>query len=235
MSFEHPFEYQQSNFIGTVNIAESLLELYGPEKVRLVVASTAEVYGIQEDKPFVEDMTLKPSSPYAVAKAAMDMYMRMLFMVHNFNGVIMRNSNTFGRKHDPGFFTEYLITQMLEGKDIYIGAPDSIRDYIFVDDHVNGYLLAMEKPEAKGHAFNVAGGIGFKNKDWALKIAKLLDFPIEKIHIGQYPPGYPYRPLASDQPYLVLDSSKAKKILGWAQTVPVDEGLKKTIEFWKNK
>jgi len=68
-----------------------------------------------------------------------------------------------------------------------------------------------------------------------LKIAKLLDFPIEKIHIGQYPPGYPYRPLASDQPYLVLDSSKAKKILGWAQTVPVDEGLKKTIEFWKNK
>ncbi len=233
LSFEHPMEFQFSNYLGTVNIAESLMELYGPEKVRLIVASTAEVYGIQNENPFKEDLKLEPSSPYAVAKAAMDLYMRMLFKVYNFNGVILRNSNTFGRKYDSGFFTEYLITQMLNGKDIYVGAPDSIRDYMYVDDHVNSYLLAMKTKNAQGNAFNIAGGKGYSNKDWTLKIAKMLDFSEKKIHFGKYPPEYPYRPISSDQPYLVLDPSKAEKVLGWKQTVPVDEGLKRTIQYWK--
>ena len=235
LSFEHPFEFQFSNYMATINLAEAIKELYGPEKVRLIVASTAEVYGIQDEEPFKEDLKLEPSSPYAVAKASMDMYMRMLFRVYNFNGVILRNSNTFGRKYDPGFFTEYLITQMRDKKEIYIGAPNSVRDYMYVDDHVNSYLLAMKTPEAKGNAFNISGGKGFTNEEWTLKIAELMNFPKEKIHFGEYPPGYPYRPLASDQPYLVLDSSKAQKILGWKQTVSIDEGLKKTIDYWKKR
>ncbi|HJX49944.1 MAG TPA: GDP-mannose 4,6-dehydratase, partial [Candidatus Nanoarchaeia archaeon] len=220
---------------GTVNIAESLRDLYGPQKVRLVVASTAEVYGFQEPVPSVEDLRLEPSSPYAVAKASMDMYMRMLFTVYDFNGVVLRNSNTFGRKYDPSFFTEYVITEMLKGNEIYIGAPDSIRDYMYVDDHVNSYLLTMKTPEAKGKVFNIAGGKGYTNKEWTLKIAKVLGFPVEKIHFGEYPPGYPNRPITSDQSYLVLDSSKAKKILGWEQKVTPEEGLRRTIEYWKNR
>lgn len=235
LSFEHPFSFQDVNYIGTINIAESLLDLYGAEKVRLIVASTAEVYGIQEkNEPFVEDMRLEPSSPYAVSKAALDMYARMLYKIYNFNIVIMRSSNTFGRRYDNSFFTEYLITEMIAGKEIYVGAPDSIRDYMYTDDHVNAYLLAMSVPEAKGEIFNIAGGKGYTNKEWTLKIAELLNFPLEKIHFGEYPPGYPYRPLASDQPYLVLNASKAKRILGWEQTVVPEEGLKKIIEYWKS-
>jgi len=235
LSFEHPFDYQRSILLGTTNIAESIMELYGPKKVRLIVASTAEVYGIQEENPFTEEMRLEPSSPYAVAKASMDMYMRMLFQVYGFNGVILRNSNTFGRKYDPSFFTEYLITQMIEGKEIYIGAPDSIRDYMYVEDHVKSYLLAIKTPEAKGNAFNIAGGKGYTNKEWALKIASVLKFPKEKIHFGEYPPGYPKRPISSDQPYLVLSPSKAEKILGWKQSFSPEEGLIKTVDYWKKK
>lgn len=234
LSFEHPFCYQQSNFIGTVNVAESLMELYGPDKVRLVVASTAEVYGIQDEKPFTEDITLAPSSPYAVSKAAMDMYMRMLLTIHNFNGVILRNSNTFGRKYDTSFFTEYLITTMLAGQDVYVGAPDSVRDYIYVSDHVNAYILAMTTPQARGDVFNIAGGAGYTNREWAIKVAEVCNFDAKRIIFGQYPPEYPYRPLASDQPYLVLDSSKAKRILGWEQTVSPEEGLQRTVEYWSS-
>jgi nucleoside-diphosphate-sugar epimerase len=234
LSFEHPFCYHQCNFIGTVNVAESLMELYGPDKVRLVVASTAEVYGIQDEKPFTEDITLAPSSPYAVSKAAMDMYVRMLFTIHNFNGVILRNSNTFGRKYDTSFFTEYLISTMLAGHDVYVGAPDSVRDYIYVSDHVNAYILAMTTPRARGDVFNIAGGVGYTNREWASKIAEVCNFDTKRIIFGQYPPEYPYRPLASDQPYLVLDSSRARKILGWEQTVSPQEGLKKTVEYWKS-
>lgn len=235
LSFEHPFDYQQVNYIGTINFAESLMELYGSQKVRLVVASTAEVYGIQEEKPFTEDLKLEPSSPYAVSKVAMDNYMRMLFKVYNFNGVVLRNSNTFGRKYDNSFFTEYLISKMLKGEEIYIGAPNSVRDYMYVDDHVNAYILAMKSPEAKGQVFNFAGNKGYTNREWALKIAEIIGFPKEKIYLGQYPPGYPSRPIKSDQPYLVLNTSKAERILGWAQTIPVEEGIKRTIEYIKNK
>ncbi len=235
LSFELPFDFQQVTYLGAVNIAESLRELYGPQKVRLVLASTAEVYGFQDEKPSTEDLRLEPSSPYAVAKASADMYIRMLFKVYDFNAVLLRNSNTFGRKYDPSFFTEYIITEMLKGKDIYIGAPDSVRDYMYVDDHVNSYILAMKSSEAKGQVFNIAGGKGYTNKEWTLKIAEILGFPQEKIHFGEYPPGYPDRPLKSDQPYLVLDSTKAQRVLGWRQTVTPEEGLIKTTEYWKNK
>lgn len=236
MSFENQFSVQDVNYTGTINISESLMELYGPNKVRLVVASTAEVYGIQEkEQPFTEDLRLEPSSPYAVSKAAMDMYVRMLHKVYGFNVVIMRSSNTFGRNYDSSFFTEYIITQMLEGKDIHIGAPDSVRDYMYIDDHVNGYLLAMLNEEAKGQIFNIAGGKGYTNKEWVLKISEILNFPKEKIHFGAYPSDYPYRPITSDQPYLVLDASKAKMILGWRQTVNPEEGIKMTIDYWKEK
>jgi len=235
LSFNHPFDYQKSIYLGTINVAEALRNLYGPEKVRMVIASTAEVYGIQEATPFVENSKLEPSSPYAVSKASMDMYIRMLIEVYNFNAVLLRNSNTFGRKYDNSFFTEYLISEMLKGNEIYIGAPDSIRDYMYVDDHVNSYILAMSSSVAGGNVFNIAGGRGFTNKEWALKIASAVNFPEEKIHFGKYPPGYPTRPIKSDQPYLVLDSSKAKKIMNWEQTVSPEDGLKKTAEYWKEK
>ena len=130
LSFETPFDFQETNYLGTLNIAEAIRDLYGSEKVRFIVASTAEVYGIQKSYPFTEDLRLEPLSPYAVSKASMDMYIRMLIRVYDFNAVIMRNSTTFGRTNDSSFFTEYVITEMLNGKDIYIGAENSIRSYM---------------------------------------------------------------------------------------------------------
>ena len=106
---------------------------------------------------------------------------------------------------------------------------------MYVDDHVNSYILAMRSNAAIGHVFNISGSNAYTNREWTLKIASLLGFAKEKIHFGQYPPGYPSRPLKSDQPYLSLDSAKAQKILGWRQTIGVDDGLKKTIEYWQNK
>ncbi len=233
LSFENPFDYQKSIFFGTINIAEAIRDLYDAQKVRLVVASTAEVYGFQEEKPFEENLRLEPSSPYAAAKASMDLYLRMLIKVYNQNIVLLRNSNTFGRKYDPSFFTEEMVTKMLKNEEIYIGAPDSIRDYMYVDDHVNAYILAMNIPEAKGQVFNVAGGKGYTNKEWALKIAKIIGYAEEKLHFGEYPPGYPKRPIKSDQPYLVLNPLKAERVLGWKQSVQPEEGLMKIISYWR--
>lgn len=236
LSFEHPFEYQQNNYMGSLNIAHSMLELPDSASRRLIVASTAEVYGIQpENRPFTENMPLKPSSPYSVSKAAMDMYIRMMMNSFNLNATVMRCVNTYGRKFDAGFIVEYLVTEMLKGNKIYIGAPDSTRDYMYVDDHVNAYIMAMESPKARGETFNASTGIATKNRELAYKIAEKIGFDKDKIFLGAYPPGYPSRPLASDQPYLVLDSTKIRTMLGWKPTVTLDEGLERVIEHWSNK
>ena len=232
-SFERPFEYQQANMVGAMNVAHALLELPDPQNRRLVAASTAEVYGLQENKPLKETVSLCPSSPYAVSKAAADLYLQMMFNSFDLHGSIMRPANSYGRKFDTSFVIEYLVTQMLKEATAYVGAPDSIRDYMHVDDHVNAYLLAIEDEKADGEIFNVGTGVGVSNRELAELIAKKIGFNMKKIKLGSYPPGYPFRPLASDQPYIVLDSTKIRKVLGWSPTVDLDEGIDKVIAYFK--
>jgi GDP-mannose 4,6-dehydratase len=232
-SFERPFEYQQANFTGTMNIAHALQELPDAGKRKVLAASTAEVYGIQGDQPLKETLPLKPSSPYSVTKAAGDMYIQMMFNSFNLHGTVMRPTNSYGRKFERNFMVEYLATKMLKGESIYIGAPDSIRDYMYVDDHVNAYALAAKNPKADGQVYNAGTGIGVSNRQLAELIAQKVGYEIKKIKFGSYPPGYPLRPLASDQPYLVLDATKIHKEINWIPKYNLSEGLDKTIAYLK--
>ncbi|MFH1247385.1 MAG: NAD(P)-dependent oxidoreductase [Candidatus Micrarchaeota archaeon] len=235
-SFEKPFLYVQNNVVATLNIGHAMLKLPDFKKKKLIYASTAEVYGIQEKQPTPEDVALNPSSPYATAKAMTDNHLRMMASVYGLNVTIMRNTNTFGRKIDAAFFVEYLITTMLKGEAVYVGAPDSIREYMYVTDHVDSYIKAMEHSEISGEAFNVAPGTkGISNKDLTLKVADMIGFDKKKIIFGKYPPGYPMRPIESDQPFIVLDITKVKKKLGWSPKVSLEEGLTKSITYWKEK
>ena len=232
-SFERPFEYQQANYIGTMNVAHSLLELQDPQTRKLIAASTAEVYGIQANEPMKETLPLHPSSPYAVSKAAGDLYLQMMLISFVLKGTIMRPTNSYGRKFDTSFMIEYLVTQMLKGKKIYIGSPDSVRDYMYVDDHVKAYILAMKSTKANGQVYNVGTTIGASNRELATMIAKKVGFDMHNVVMGSYPPGYPFRPQISDQPSIVLDSAKIKKDLKWAPTVTLSEGLDKVIAYFQ--
>ena len=233
-SFERPFEYEETNYLGTMNVAHAMLELPDPQTRKLIAASTAEVYGLQEKKPLTEELVLKPTSPYAVSKAAADLYLQMMSRTYDLNVVILRPANTYGRKFDRSFIVEYSVTQMVNGEKVYIGAPNSVRDYMYVEDHVNAYLMALEKEEARGHIFNVGTGVGISNKELAEKIAEKMGYEKSKIVFGSYPPGYPYRPLISDQPYIVLDATKIKTKLGWKPTVSLNEGIDKVISYFKS-
>ena len=232
-SFERPFEYQQANFTGTMNVAHALLELPDSQKRKLIAASTAEVYGIQGTEPLKETLALKPSSPYAVTKAAGDMYLQMMFNAFDLHGTVMRPTNSFGRKFEKNFMVEYLITQMLKGERLYIGAPDSVRDYMYVDDHVNAYALVAKNSKANGQVYNAGTGIGVTNRQLAELIAEKVGYDIRKIKFGTYPPGYPLRPLSSDQPYLVLDATKIKKEINWSPIYNLSDGLDKIITYLK--
>ncbi|MFX0134440.1 MAG: NAD-dependent epimerase/dehydratase family protein [Candidatus Hodarchaeota archaeon] len=233
-SFQHPYQYAHTNYLGTMNLIHAMTNLPDFKSRKLYVASTAEVYGLQPEEPFKESLSLKPTSPYAVSKAAADMYTRMAAKVYDIDCTVMRPTNTYGRKYQTGFIIEYLITTMLRDKPVYIGAPDSIRDYIYVSDHIQAYLTAIEKDHTSGEAFNIGSGYGITNRDLAQKIAKIINYS-GKISLGAYPPGYPIRPIISDQPYLVLDSTKIQKELGWKPKISLDQGLKNVVNYWREK
>jgi len=234
-SFERPFEYQQTNLLGTMNIAHAMLELPDPQTRKLIHASTAEVYGLQGKEPLKENLTLKPSSPYAVSKVAADLYLQMMFQTYDLNGTILRPTNTYGRRFDTSFMVEYLVTQMLKGEKIYVGAPDSVRDYMYVDDHVNAYLTIMKSAKANGQVYNAGTGVGTSNRELAGMVAEKIGYDKKRVMFGSYPPGYPYRPSISDQPSIVLDSTKIKRELDWAPKVSLNAGIDKVVSYFQKQ
>lgn len=234
-SFEMPFAYVQANIIGTLNLAHAMLELPDPTRRLLVYASTAEVYGIQSAGPIREDAPLLPSSPYANTKAVTDTYLRMMTPVYGLRTIVLRCVNTYGRKIETNFMVEYLITRMLRREPVHVGAPDSLRDYMYVSDHVGAYCAAIAHPEVAGEALNAAAGQIVSNRELALRIAKLTSYPTHRIVFGEYPPDYPKRPLASDQPFIELDVSRIRERIGWRAKVKLDEGLRRTVEWWRRR
>jgi nucleoside-diphosphate-sugar epimerase len=231
LSFEDPFPFIETNFRGTANLVHAMLEK--TPKSRLILASTAEVYGLQRKRePIKETASLNPSSPYAVSKEAADQYVRMAMTIYDLKATILRPINTYGRQAQTGFIVEYLITSMLSGESCFLGAPNSIRDYMFIDDHMNAYLLAMKSERAVGEIFNVSPGNPITNRRLCEIVAEITEFK-RRINYGSYPPGYPQRPAQWDPPYLVLDNAKISKILGWRPTVTLEEGLRKTVEMWR--
>lgn len=228
LSFEDPFPYIEVNVKGTVNLVHATLEQ--SPKSKIVYASTAEVYGWQpEKKPFKETNQLNPASPYAVSKEAADQYMQMAVRVYGLRGTILRPNNSYGRRGERGYMTEYLITTMLKGETVYVGAPESVRDYMHVEDHVKAYVLAMTLDEAVGRIFNVSPGNPISNRELTKQVADLVGFK-GNIVWDSYPPGYPHRPAHWDPDYLVLDSTEIKSRLKWEPDVSLKVGLKRVIE-----
>src|SRR5260370_17067069 len=152
LSFDDPYPYIGINFDGTVNLVHSIIRK--SPNTRLIAASTAEVYGWQPgDRPIPESAILKPASPYAVSKAAADQYIQMANMIYHLRGTLIRPINRYGRVWESRFYTEDLISKMLMGETCYIGAPDSTRDYMFADDHVDAYLDVAKSDKAGGGGY----------------------------------------------------------------------------------
>jgi len=226
-SYDHPQEVVETNFNGTVNLAEVCIREI-PHFKHFLFASTSETYG-NGPSPKTEDTPQNPNSPYAVSKFACEKYLLYLYDAYDFPVTIMRPFNTYGRKRNCHFVTERIITQMLENKNsIRLGDPNAIRDLLYVEDHVNAYLRVLGNGKTIGETFNFCTGVGTSIKELAETVALMLDWKGEiKWH------SVPQRPL--DIKCLVGSYEKAKRVLGWTPKWSLKEGLEETVKWWSQK
>ena len=223
-SYDHPFEVIDTNFNGTVNLAEACLN-EAPNFKQFIFASTSETYG-NGPVPRKEDTPQHPNSPYAVSKVSAEKYLRYLWDAYKFPVTILRNFNTYGRKDNTHFVVERITVQMLSGKEVRLGDPDPIRDLMYVDDHANSYLTCLANKKAIGEIFNFCTGKGWLIKDLAEKIAIKTNYNNKIVWST-----VPQRQL--DIKELVGDYSKANKLLGWSPKYDLDKGLDLTVDYWK--
>ena len=226
-SYDHPLEVLETNFLGTVKLAEACLQEVSHFK-HFLFAGTSEEYGNQKHVPIKENAELNPNSPYSVSKVAADKYLQYLHDAYDFPVTIFRNFNTHGRKKNTHFVVERTIVQMLKGERVLLGDPTPVRDFMYVDDHVNAYLTCLGNEKAIGEVFNFCTSRGVSIEELTLNIRKFTDFKGEVIWNT-----IPARPL--DIHVLIGDNSKAKTVLGWTPKYTLEEGLKKSINYWKKK
>lgn len=230
-SYDNPIEVSEVNYIGSINLAEAC-RTEAHNLTQFIAAGTSEEYGMSltsAKEKLSEDSPLMPNSPYACAKVAFDNYLRYMGLAYSFPYTIMRPFNTYGRKNNRHFFIERTISEMLSNPrgTIYLGDPDAVRDWLYVDDHVQAYLSTLGNKAALGQAFNFGTGKGYTTRDTAELIAELAHFSGHIVWNST-----PRRPL--DARVLIGDSSKAGKLLNWKPKYTLTQGLQKTVAHWRS-
>jgi nucleoside-diphosphate-sugar epimerase len=229
-SFTHYDEVMRTNFFGSVNMAEAAREVV-PNLKRFIISGSVEEYGNQEVMPIKETVELRAASPYGVAKIAAEKYLRYLYEAYKFPCVIFRNANSYGRRFNHQFVIESMIYQMLNKQPVTkLGDPKPIRDFIYSYDLLSAYVMAAESdsPKLNGESINVGTSEGVTIQALAEKIARLTDYSGEI-------KWYCYPPRSLEIWSLVIDNTKAKKLLNWSPKYNLDSGLQETISYWKGK
>lgn len=225
-----PLGNNRTNIDGTVNV---LVAARDAKVKRVVYAASSSVYGDTPTLPKHEAMSPDPISPYAVAKLAGEHYMVSFYRCYGLETVSLRYFNVFGPRQDPsspysGVLAKF-ITAMLEGKQPTIyGDGEQSRDFTYIDNVVEANLLACQAPavRAEGEVFNIAIG----RRVTLNETYKLLQ------RITGYSGAPKYAPeREGDIKHSLADISKAEAGLGYKPTVDFEEGLRRTVEWYREQ
>ena len=218
-----PEVFVQTNVLGT----QVLLEAARQAKVgRFVHVSTDEVYGsLGPTGLFSESTPIAPNSPYSASKAGSDLLAAAYHHTYGMDTVITRCSNNYGPYQFPEKLIPLLVTNLMDGLAIPIyGDGRNIRDWIHVEDHCSGVLLALEKGKA-GEVYNIGGGNERMNIDIARQLLGLLGKDESSIR-------YVEDRLGHDRRY-AIDAGKIRRELGWEPKRGFEDGLKATVAWYQ--
>jgi len=217
-----PYPFISSNVLGT----QVLLEVSKAKGVELFVnMSTDEVYGdLGKEGTFTEESPLKPNSPYSTTKASADMLGRAYYRSFGLPVVTIRASNNYGPWQYPEKFVPVIILKALCDEKIPVyGDGTNVREWLYVTDCAEGIMAAIDRGKA-GEIYNIGSKEEKQNIEVAKAILKLLGKGEELIEFVKDRPGHDFR--------YSLDTTKAKKELGWGAKTSFDKGLKKTVEWY---
>ena len=219
------------NLYGWINLMEAARQ-YCPT-ARILMVSSGEVYGVvpENRQPIDEFQPLHPINPYAVSKAAQEMFCYQYIHRYQLQVVIVRPFNHTGPRHAPSFVCPDFAKQIAEieqGKRaalISVGNLEARRDFSDVRDVIRAYHLALEAC-APGVPVNVASG-----KAWSIKqiLEMLLQFSTVPIEIRQDP----NRLRPSDVPLMLGDYTRLHRQTGWQPEIPFEETLQNVLTYWR--
>jgi UDP-glucose 4-epimerase len=227
-SVADPMTTHEVNLTGTLNVMLAAREA----KVRRVVyASSSSVYGETPVLPKHEELTPQPLSPYALSKLAAEHYVRVFHRVYGLEAVSLRYFNIFGPRQDPE--SEYaavvprFVNALLEGKrPVIYGDGLQSRDFTYVENVVNANLLAAEAEGVAGQAFNVACGGRYSLLDLLGRLKEAVGSNVEPVHEAAR---------AGDVRDSQASIEKASRALGYGVTVVFEEGLRRTVDWYREQ
>jgi dTDP-glucose 4,6-dehydratase len=221
-SIGSPDDFIMTDVIGTHTLLETSREI-GIE--RYLQVSTDEVYGSIQEGSFTEVSPLNPSSPYSSSKAAGDLLVRSYHVTYGMPVLITRSSNNYGPNQYPEKLIPLFITNAIENKPLPLyGDGLNVRDWIFVEDNCQGIFHVLLNG-APGEIYNLCSKDEKKNIDISHKILEILDKPESLIQPVKDRPGH-------DRRYSIT-ATKAMA-LGWKPLTSFDEGLRRTIEWYRD-
>jgi nucleoside-diphosphate-sugar epimerase len=225
-SIDDPTSSQQVNTQGTLNV---LLAAKANGVKRVVYASSSSIYGDSEVLPKIESMTPNPKSPYAAAKLGGEQYCLIFSEVYGLPTTSLRYFNVFGPRQDPksqyAAVIPIFVTSLIEQKRPTIfGDGEQSRDFTYIDNVVAANLRACEDKDAAGKVYNVACGDRFTLNELYSKLRGIIGTDIEPVY-DEVRPG--------DVKHSQADISLIEKDLNFEVLVGFDEGLERTVEWYK--
>ena len=239
-SFYEQTVFSDVNYVGTVNLIESMLLC---KKIpKLVFASTMEVYGWQPVSDLIKNRNIPelipvfdpddtiphPNAPYAVAKFACEKYIEYAHRAGGLQYVIVRQTNAYGRNDNSFFVTEQIITQMLDNPDnCNLGYQHPYRNFIFITDLIDAWETVITNFD------QVANNIFTLGPDNAISIEQYANYIADKLQWSGTI-NWNTKPARPGEIYLLnSNEEKLKSLTGWYPKISLTDGLNKTIEIWK--
>jgi UDP-glucose 4-epimerase len=226
VSVAHPVAYAENNVVNTVRLLEAM-HLSGVR--RIVFSSSATVYGLPRKLPLREDDPLGlQSSPYGATKVSAEAFVAVYQRLYGFDATILRYFNPYGPNElcDP---ETHLIPNVIKAGLTNEPVPvywkgEQVRDYVYVEDLARAHAAVLDQTGL--NYFNVGSEIGITVKDVLQTVTDILDRPLRIDDLGERP---------GDVPALYASSERLRKATGWRAEVGLEEGLRRTVDFFRGR
>jgi len=224
-SYIAPQSFIDTNIKGTLNICQAAKDC---NVKRILVTSTSEVYGTAQYVPIDEKHPLQPQSPYSASKIGADAIAMSFYNAYQLPVTIVRPFNTYGPRQSARAVIPTIITQIASGnKEIKIGDTTPTRDFNYVKDICNGFILLAKCDKAIGETVNIGSNDEISIKELFALIKEIMHSDANLMVDEQR-----LRPEHSEVFRLRCDNTKIKELTGYEPQYPLREGLEKTVEWF---